>query len=109
MDKVQYFQGEQINIIINGGDNYDLNSITFGCVIYPIDDVTKAINVPKSSMTKTDTNQYVAPFVSSLTKNLPVGIYNIEMYDDTNDMIYQQKNAFNINTSASKNYINSNF
>ena len=109
MDKVQYFQGEQMNIIISGNDAYNLSTITFGCVIYPVEDVSKAINVPKASMEAVvGENKYIAHFASSLTRTLPVGIYNIELYDDTNDIIYQQQNAFNISTSVSGNYITSN-
>ena len=106
--KVQFFQGEQINVTINGNDIYNLDTITFGCVIYPVEDLTKKLRVKKSEMTKTNTNQYIASFRPIDTKNLPVGIYNIEMYDDTDKMIYQQQNSFNISVSASTEYITTN-
>jgi len=106
---MQYFQGEQINITINGADEYNLETLSFGCVIYPADDLTKAVNIPKVSMTKVaNQNTYIAHIASSVTKTLPVGIYNIEFYDDTNDSIYRQPNVFNLDVSASKDYITSN-
>lgn len=105
---MQYFQGEQINITINGSSGYNLENIDFGCVIYPINDISKALRVVKADMTKLADNQYVAAFVSSKTKLLPIGLYNIEMYDDSNDLIYQKKGAFNVNTCASKDFITSN-
>ena len=106
---MQYFKGEQINITINGSDEYNLETLNFGCVIYPTEDLTKAVNVTKASMTKVENrNTYIAHIASSVTKTLPVGLYNIEFYDDTNDSIYRQPNVFNIDVSASKDYITSN-
>ena len=105
---MQYFQGEQINIIINGVAGYNLETLNFGCVIYPADDLTKAVNIPKTSMTKVaNKNTYIVHIASSVTKTLPVGIYNIEFYDDINDSIYRQPNVFNLDVSASVDYITS--
>jgi hypothetical protein len=39
---MHYYQGEQINVTVSGGDSYQLDDIEFGVVIYPVDDPTSS-------------------------------------------------------------------
>ena len=104
---MQYYRGEQIQLVIEGNDAYNLSELNFGVVIYPISDKTAALHVTKSQMTSAGegSNAYIASFSATDTKTLPLGLYAVEMYDDTNDLIYQQQGAFNLNDSVSKGLI----
>ncbi len=107
-NKVQFFQGEKINITINGSNVYVLENIDFGCTIYPIEDISKKIRVEKANMTHTGPNQYIASFDPIYTKTLPIGIYGVEVYDNTYKIINPQPYTFNLSVAASTEYITTN-
>ena len=99
-----YYQGDKITVTLDGGTACTLNSTDFGVCIFPKWDASSSI---KSALTAVsgETNVFTATFKSADTKKLAAGIYALEVYDDNQDVIYHQDNAFVMNVSASKTYM----
>lgn len=96
------YQGEDIDITLEGKSDYNLDLITFTVIVYPCSDPTDTYMINKSQCTKEYANCYTATVPKSVSSKMRTGPYIIEVYDSTNSKIYQCRGRMIINTSAAK-------
>lgn len=96
------YQGEDIDITLEGKSDYNLDLITFTVIVYPCSDPTDTYIINKAQCTKEYTNCYTATVPKSASTNMRTGPYIIEVYDSTNRKIYQSRGRMIINSSAAK-------
>lgn len=98
-------QGENIDILLKGDSDINLDDIDFKVTVYVSPNITNLVTISKSSCVKKDTNTYLCTIPYTTTKTMEIGVYTIEILDSTNHTIFQKINAFTLNLSASKTLI----
>lgn len=96
------YQGEDIDINLEGTGGYDLDDITFTVLVYPCSNPADSYIINKSQCRKNYSNSYTATVPKSVSTNMITGPYTVEVYDGTNRKIYQSRGRLIINTSAAK-------
>lgn len=97
------YQGEDIDFILQGKDDYNLDEIDFTVLVYPCCDPSSSFSIKKSQCTKLSGNNYKATVPASTSKTLQTGPYTIEVFDSTNKKIFQARGRMVLNSSAAKN------
>lgn len=97
-----FYQGEDIPITLVANN---LDTELWTVYIYCFTD--KIISYTQDQAIKNESNQYTLTIDSETSANLPAGKYNIEVFfNKTNKIIIQIQNAFEINASVVKQFIN---
>lgn len=101
-----YYQGENINIIIKGDSNIDLNQYNFTVLVYNhYDESNDIIEITKAQSEEIEPNTYSVEIPFATTMGLSTGQYDIEIcVIENNDRrsVFKKNNAFTLNPSKSK-------
>jgi hypothetical protein len=106
------YKGEDIPIIIEGDSNNNLDELEFQVVFYPHDDLDNKRVIRKSELKKNENNVYSGVIPYSMTMQMPIGYYSVEVLTvapDTGTIgsierrIFKKDGAFILYDSASKN------
>ena len=104
-EQAMAYQGEDICFTIIGNEEMNLDSTDFTFITYPCNNPSALYSVAKTACEKAQENVYIATIPQSYTKTATPGPYSIEIYDKIGKAIYQKRNAYIMNTSATKNII----
>lgn len=100
------YRGENIDFVIKGDSKINLDQINFKVLIYPDRHEEEAIVINKAIMTRVAASHYKGQIGYSETKDLPLGMYTIEVLlieKDTERSIFMKRGAFPLYDSASRN------
>ena len=100
------YRGENIDIVIKGDEQYNLDNLEFRVLVYPDRHTENAKSILKSEMTKVGSNHYSGTIGYNDSKNMPLGFYTVEVliFDGVqNRSIFAKSSVFPLYDSASKN------
>ena len=98
-------RGGNIDITIQGDSEFNLDVMDFKVMVYPDRHPEEVITLAKSEMQKNEDNLYSGSIGYELTKELPLGMYTVEVLvieSETSRSVYVKAGAFSMYDSASK-------
>lgn len=99
------YRGENIDIVLKGGETINLDAVDFKVLLYPDRHPEDAVTIAKSEMTKLNSNYYSGKLGYETTKTMILGYYTLEILiieGSTSRSVFAKQGVFPLYDSASK-------
>lgn len=99
------YRGGNIDLVIKGDIDYNLDTMDFKVLVYPDRHPDKATTILKSQMIKVSANRYSGTIGYEITKKMSLGLYTIEVLiieSSTSRSVFLKPGVFPLYESASE-------